>query len=459
MKRKGFTLIELLAVIVILAIIALIATPKVLDIIDNSKEASIKISVKNYLNGVEQAISLEDLNGKVIKNGKYYIMNNGNICSNELVDNKCSETEIKIDVKGNKPTSGIIFITDGTVIGDTTLIMSGYYIKYDEDKNEYLLSKIKLYDIEFKLTNINSDSKNEVQIKNIETKTLIFKAPEGYNLPYNITVIGAQYTWDKTTGTLILSKATDKVIITINGVEIKTFKNGEVVYFNVDTGTKCSNYTETQSNTGVNSGCMKFYAFNDDGGDKVNLILDHNTTALIAWNSSGRNTSGPNEVLTQLKTDTYLWQGTETPSNYTNTDYTVDYNNYKARIITANEIAKITGNTEWDETTATDFYYFDSKTTTESSTCTEGRNTTGCQYGWLYDRTHISCTDYGCLNNADSTTTSYMHGYWSVSSSAGDINYAWYVDLSGLIDNRFTVDDSDYHGVRPVIEVLKSKLN
>ncbi len=386
MKRKGFTLIELLAVIVILAIIALIATPIVLDIIDNSKEASIKISVKNYLNGVEQAISLEDLNGKVIKNGKYYIMNNGNICSNELVDNKCSETEIKIDVKGNKPTSGIIFITDGTVIG-------------------------------------------------------------------------AQYTWDKTTGTLILSKATDKVIITINGVEIKTFKNGEVVYFNVDTGTKCSNYTETQSNTGVNSGCMKFYAFNDDGGDKVNLILDHNTTALIAWNSSGRNTSGPNEVLTQLKTDTYLWQGTETPSNYTNTDYTVDYNNYKARIITANEIAKITGNTEWDETTATDFYYFDSKTTTESSTCTEGRNTTGCQYGWLYDRTHISCTDYGCLNNADSTTTSYMHGYWSVSSSAGDINYAWYVDLSGLIDNRFTVDDSDYHGVRPVIEVLKSKLN
>ena len=222
----------------------------------------------------------------------------------------------------------------------------------------------------------------------------------------------------------------------------------------MDTGTKCSNYTETQSNTGVNSGCMKFYAFNDDGGDKVNLILDHNTTALIAWNSSGRNTSGPNEVLTQLKTDTYLWQGTETPSNYTNTDYTVDYNNYKARIITANEIAKITGNTEWDETTATDFYYFDSKTTTESSTCTEGRNTTGCQYGWLYDRTNKSCTTYGCLNNADSSMTGY--GYWTASSRADYSNNAWYVYHTARVLDHAAVEGVSYFGVRPVITISKS---
>ena len=36
--KKGFTLIELLAVIVILAIIALIATPIVLNIINDTKE-------------------------------------------------------------------------------------------------------------------------------------------------------------------------------------------------------------------------------------------------------------------------------------------------------------------------------------------------------------------------------------------------------------------------------------
>ena len=36
--KKGFTLIELLAVIVILAVIALIATPIVINIINNAKK-------------------------------------------------------------------------------------------------------------------------------------------------------------------------------------------------------------------------------------------------------------------------------------------------------------------------------------------------------------------------------------------------------------------------------------
>ena len=42
MKRKGFTLVELLAVIVILAVIALIATPAVLNIIEDSKKVQQK---------------------------------------------------------------------------------------------------------------------------------------------------------------------------------------------------------------------------------------------------------------------------------------------------------------------------------------------------------------------------------------------------------------------------------
>ena len=252
------------------------------------------------------------------------------------------------------------------------------------------------------------------------------------------------------------------VIEVLKSKLVKTYANGEVVYFNVDNGTKCSNYTETQSKTGVKSGCMKFYAFNDNGKDTVNLILDHNTTETIYWNSSISNTSGPNEVLTQLKSDTASWQGTITPSNYTmdqtgqssNAKYTINYSTYKARLITANEIAQITGNTTWNEKTAKTGYYFDTNKFSSSPTCKSG-NITGCKYGWLYDRISTSCTKYGCLNNADS---GIMFGYWTAASCAKDSVYAWNVYYNATISTT-GVGSSSSHGIRPVIEVLKSKLS
>ena len=246
-----------------------------------------------------------------------------------------------------------------------------------------------------------------------------------------------------------------------------TYKNGEAVYFNVTTGEKCTP-SESLSATGTKSGCMKFYAFNDNGGDTVNLILDHNTTALVAWSSSWQNVSGPSEVLTRLKKDTDGWQGTITPSNYTmdqtgqksKAKYTIDYSSYKARLITAQEIAQITENETWDEKSVNDWdYYFDSKTTTASDTCKRG-NTSGCSYGWLYDRTDADCTDYGCLNNAELSVPSDMSGYWTASSYADSSGQAWSVNNNGSMDAHnvaFVVDDS-HVGVRPVIEVLKSKL-
>ena len=278
------------------------------------------------------------------------------------------------------------------------------------------------------------------------------------------------------------------VIEVLKSKLVKKYTNGEVVYFDVDNGTKCSNYTETQSNTGTKSGCMKFYAFNDDGKDTVNLILDHNTTAKATWITKedyiaaggedlssdkgacqlgkicSKNKYGPLTLLTQLKNDTKSWVGTKTPSNYTmdqtgqrsNAKYTIDYSSYKARLITAQEIAKITGNTHWNEKTAAsyDYYFFDSKTDTASTTCKNG-NTTGCSYGWLYDRTNTSCIDSGCLNNSDQTTD----GYWTSSSFAMDAAGAWYVQFDSIIRSGSIIgNDNKSIGVRPVIEVLKSNL-
>ena len=307
----------------------------------------------------------------------------------------CGENDkdkITIDMSGNKPTSGTVTISDGGVSQDGTKLVVG-----------------------------------------------------DYNVKYN--------------------QEKNKYEATEKGNTSVIYKNGEVVYFNVDDGTKCSSsdYTETQSSTGVKSGCMKFYAFNDDGGDTINLILDHNLSGGGTW-SSGTNASGPSYVLTELKNDTDGWKGTETPTNYTmdqtgqinNAKYTIDYSTYKARLITAHEIARITGNTTWDEKTATNGFYFDSKTDTASTTCKSG-DTSGCQYGWLYDRTTANCTKYGCLNNAESASAGYMSGYWTASSAAVNppIN-VWVVN--GYASVAKAENHENAYGIRPVIEVSKSKL-
>ena len=208
---------------------------------------------------------------------------------------------------------------------------------------------------------------------------------------------------------------------------------------------------------------MKFYAFNDDGSETLNLLLDHNTTARIKWSSSGSTVSGPKEVIEQLKIDTDAWVGTITPENYSivqsgqggEVQYTVDYSSYKARLITSGEIAQITGNTTFDEKKSSGMIYFDTNTDTASDTCKSG-NTSGCKYGWLYDRTSESCTDHGCLNNSDQ---SFM-GYWTISPSSS--SQAYLVFYPGILHNLFGVGGSEGStsaGVRPVITVLKSQLN
>ena len=60
--KKGFTLIELLAVIVILAIIALIATPIILNIINDAREKANERSVELYANAAKNAIAKHQLN-------------------------------------------------------------------------------------------------------------------------------------------------------------------------------------------------------------------------------------------------------------------------------------------------------------------------------------------------------------------------------------------------------------
>ena len=87
--------------------------------------------------------------------------------------------------------------------------------------------------------------------------------------------------------------------------------DGEIVYIDITTGKSCTNYHEDNSKAGYNglngtgkqTSCLKFYAFLDDGGKNINLLLDHNTTDGLAWTASNiyTNANGPKDVIEQLK--------------------------------------------------------------------------------------------------------------------------------------------------------------
>ena len=236
----------------------------------------------------------------------------------------------------------------------------------------------------------------------------------------------------------ITSTKTNESYCYVDIPQVTTWANGTVVYYNPETNTKCTS-AEAVSTTGTKTGCMRWYAFNDEGTDTINLLLDHNTTARVAWiskedyveaggtleeyGSYGNNSKGPITVLKQLESDTVSWNKSINP-----------------RVIEASEIAKITGYPNWDN----NFYYFH----TNSDKKYEGAAGTN-KYAWLFDNTFY-CTTKGC-NVADSSND----GYWTGTAYSGYSNRAWNVRFYGSLDSNIVLD-AGYYGVRPVITVLKS---
>ena len=129
-----------------------------------------------------------------------------------------------------------------------------------------------------------------------------------------------------------------------------------------------------------------------------------------------------------------------------------NYSNYgnKARLITANEVAVITGANlspyNWDENSlSSGYYYLDTNTTTRAPSEDD------MHYGWLYDYTG------GCRGCAHMRWGTY--GYWTASSIVYFNYLAWRISHDPALTHYEYAYASGYTGVRPVIIVQKSKLN
>ena len=212
--------------------------------------------------------------------------------------------------------------------------------------------------------------------------------------------------------------------------EILIISKGTTIYFNPETKKIC-NQSDAVSTTGTKTGCMKWYIYSDENKNNFNMILDHNTTAKVAYNSTGSN-SEMKEVKTALESDTSTWD-----------------KSLNARLITANEIAKITGNTSFDEKTSTSNkgFYLDSNNQTKVA-----NSTNKSKYAWLYDYTK-GCKEYGC-DIEDSST----YGYWTSTPVAGVTYMAWSVYTFGDL-NCGSTSYPDDRGIRPVITVNKADVS
>ena len=247
------------------------------------------------------------------------------------------------------------------------------------------------------------------------------------NLGYTLTYVEAETTTDEEGNTTIVSKG--------------YYANGDIVYYNPNTGANCS-AEEAVSTTGTNSGCMKWYVFNDsNNATSVNLLLDHNTTAKVAYNSEGGTTM--KEVAEALATDTADWKDT-------------------ARLISANEIAQIVGKSNFtgassysdrDAVKSDEIWLEDSTMDMVNYWPQEYPAQGEAKYKWLFNYTH-SCGTFGCDVGSYSNS-----GYWTSSSFTveGESSVgAWRVRNDGFLGIGRVDGSDDDIGVRPVISVSKS---
>ena len=79
------------------------------------------------------------------------------------------------------------------------------------------ITKSTVYTITATLSNVTADSTNPNNIVAGGYATLIFTAADGYKLPDTITVTGANYTWEQSTGVLDIYEPSANVAITITG--------------------------------------------------------------------------------------------------------------------------------------------------------------------------------------------------------------------------------------------------
>ena len=231
---------------------------------------------------------------------------------------------------------------------------------------------------------------------------------------------------------------------------------GDEVYFDPVKGQRCYS-DEAWTLDDKSRTCYKWNVIkaSDSSSGTVELLLDHDLPSDTEWisledfkvaggtaeeyGSYGNNKYGPVTALKHLKNATDSWNGVVTLTSADNvtrdngsgSTYTINYEGYKARMISGQEVASIAGNQEWPP---------------------DENHISGLPT-WLYNNMAISA-DMSDMSDIDI----YEHvAYWTDSAHSSYPNYAWYVYGAGYVYYN-AVSRAYGSGVRPVVKILKSNL-
>ena len=305
MKKKGFTLIELLAVIVILGIITVIAVPKVLDIINKSKESASNSSIKLVKDAIKTQIAASDLTGPVFtkETDGCYLFD---------FDNQTTGNTKSLEIKNKDKVSGSIKYCNNTFTDDT--------LKFDG----------------------NSISKDDTK-KSICKRATTLHTEECTQTDSQYYCSGAGYTTSGTKGTSTITYGnlgTNGILTSGDAFDCDV--NGDGIY---------------------NPETERFYYVTDMDDTTAVLIYYNNVSAgnpsntkNYAYDSSGENWHGPRTAIEQLPT-TSQWSNVRLTNNVrpitTNTGGNTtaggtlpsnfSYAGYAARLLTIQEVKKGTG--------------------------------------------------------------------------------------------------------------------
>ena len=411
MKQKGFTLIELLAVIVILAIIALIATPMVLNTIDDAKKGAASSSAYTYVNGVETKLA-----SYMLKNGGTNY-DTGKHAVSEL------QTDLEVKVKGDTPSEGNVCIGSKGIVTKASLKINGYVVNYDGET----ATTTDLSEIEDITCDTTSD---EVAYKCKRATTLHTEEctqTSGY-------CYGAGYTASGTKGTTTITYGNLGTSGTLTSGDAFTCDvNGDG---NFDEATERFYYvSELSSNTEY---AVLVYYNNTTAG-----VADE--TSGIAYASSNENWHGPVTGITNLPTTTQWSNVSLTNTSRAILSQTGTTSTTGGPLPTAFSYTKIVDGETVPLAARLLTYQEVATACGGDGTPTSSGELDRCNY--LMENTKYSSSSMGTYGYwLETPLASYSFGVWSV------YGYSRIVYVSGA-------SDASSSGVRPAIEILKSDIS